>query len=363
MDTSAPLKDILEEYKDKPVDYVLNELNKVPFFMTEMTDEENPAVEALKAMAYEGEPDEIAQNFRNQGNDCFKLKQYKDAIAFYTKALDQNCKVDEIELACLGNRAQANMELKNYRRAINDCTKVLDRNPKNVKAWYRSSKAFLLLDRNEEAVVCVDYGLQCDPENADLKAIKALATARIQKLRDMEKARRLRQEQAELKKKTLNLALASRGFTRAFSEADADHRKAAGELKCELENPNDANSHLSVPALLLYPLTLESDIVQQASETDTVGGLLEMLFSQPPPWATADYRLGNLDVYAQTKPGGLAKAPLKTTLAKLFGTQKPDIIMVDDLARLYVVPKNQAAQWLSKWDKQQAQSQLTYLNQ
>ncbi|PRT53990.1 Hsp70/Hsp90 co-chaperone CNS1 [Wickerhamiella sorbophila] len=362
MDTSAPLKDILEEYKDKPVDHVLKELNKVPFFMTEMPDEENPAVEALKAMAYEGEPHEIAQNFRNQGNDCFKLKQYKDAIAFYTKALDQSCRVDEIELACLGNRAQANLELKNFRRAINDCTKVLDRDPKNVKAWYRSSKAFLLLDRSDEAIVCADYGLQCDPGSADLQTIKNSAATRRQKLRDMEEARRLRQEQAELQQKTLNLALASRGFTRAFAEADADHRRAAGELKCQLENPNDATSHLSVPALLLYPLSLESDIVEQASETDTVGGLLEMVFTQPPPWATADYRLGNLEVYAQTRTGGLAKAPLKASLAKLFGTQKPDIIMIDDLARLYVVPKNQASQWLSTWDKQQAQSQLSYSN-
>lgn len=360
LDTTAPLRDILDEYKDKPVEDVLKELNKVPFFMTQMPDEESPAVEALKAMAYEGEPHEIAQNFRTQGNDCFKTKQYQDAITFYTKALDQNCKDDEIELACLGNRAQANLELKNFRRAINDCTKVLERNPKNVKAWYRSAKAFLLLDRNDEAITCADYGLQVDSSNTDLQTIKDSASKRKQKLWEMQEARRMRQELEDTKKRTMNLALASREFTRAFSESDSDYRKAAGDLKCVLDDPLDATSHLSLPALILYPLKMESDIMQSVSETDSISSLLECLFSQPPAWADSDHRLGNLEVYAQTKLGGLAKAPLKTTLAKLFGTKKPDIIMIDDLARLYVVPKNRSSEWLATWDKKQAASQLTY---
>jgi len=91
VDTSLPLRDIAEQYKNKNADEMLADLNQIPFFMTEFKegDEENPQIEALRALAYDGEPDEIAENFKAQGNDCFKTKKFKDAIQFYTQALDQ----------------------------------------------------------------------------------------------------------------------------------------------------------------------------------------------------------------------------------------------------------------------------------
>lgn len=35
---------------------------------------ENVELEALKALAYEGEPHEIAENFKKQGNELYKAK-------------------------------------------------------------------------------------------------------------------------------------------------------------------------------------------------------------------------------------------------------------------------------------------------
>jgi len=56
---------------------------------------------------------EVAENFKNQGNECFKVgkSQYKDAIDYYTKALETKCKDDKIIEACLTNRAAVNLEL------------------------------------------------------------------------------------------------------------------------------------------------------------------------------------------------------------------------------------------------------------
>ncbi len=55
---------------------------------------------------------QVAKNFKEQGNDCFKTKQLKDAREFYTKALAVKCGVNEIDEACLNNRAQCNLDMR-----------------------------------------------------------------------------------------------------------------------------------------------------------------------------------------------------------------------------------------------------------
>ncbi|KAJ3560295.1 hypothetical protein NPX13_g9353 [Xylaria arbuscula] len=69
----------------KTVDEVVAELRKTPFFMTEL--EENDETEALKALAYEGTPLENASEFKEQGNECFRVKRWADAKEFYTKGV------------------------------------------------------------------------------------------------------------------------------------------------------------------------------------------------------------------------------------------------------------------------------------
>ena len=121
--------------KQKTADEVLAEMKKVPLFMNSLDDydEDNEQLQALRAIAYEGTRAEIGQNFREQGNDCVKQKQYLNARDFYTKALqalrgpvqprDPNEKdvvIDEeaeerqeraIEEACCTNRALCNLEM------------------------------------------------------------------------------------------------------------------------------------------------------------------------------------------------------------------------------------------------------------
>jgi tetratricopeptide (TPR) repeat protein len=140
---------------------LLKELDKVPLFMTEMPEEENESLAALQSLIYDGPPEEVAENFKNQGNDCFKVgkSQYKDAISYYTKALETNCKDNKIIEACLTNRAAVNLELGNYRQVLIDCSKALKLNPKNIKAYYRSAKALYALDKIEEAIDCCEHGL------------------------------------------------------------------------------------------------------------------------------------------------------------------------------------------------------------
>jgi len=157
-DLSSKMKDLLSgnpnatapslpptRLDSKTVDEQWLDLRKTPLFMTDFDpNEDNPELEALRALAYEGTPLEVATNFKEQGNDAAKSKRWSDAKEFYSKAVavlrrvsmtgnvdDQGefevrkrPKVEEVldeeeerarerglEELCLVNRALANLEL------------------------------------------------------------------------------------------------------------------------------------------------------------------------------------------------------------------------------------------------------------
>ena len=58
-----------------------------PFFATSIPEGGNELFDALAALKYEGTPDEQATNFKEQGNEWFKLGRYKDAYMFYSDGI------------------------------------------------------------------------------------------------------------------------------------------------------------------------------------------------------------------------------------------------------------------------------------
>lgn len=89
---SADMPPAMAEVKSQSVDELMKEMNRLPLFMTTLDETdgeggENLALEAIKALAYEGTRAEIAENFRQQGNECARAKQWKDAKEFYDKAI------------------------------------------------------------------------------------------------------------------------------------------------------------------------------------------------------------------------------------------------------------------------------------
>lgn len=92
--------------------------------------EENAALEALRALQYEGPPSEVMQNFKEQGNEAVQEKKWKDAREYYTKGLAvirdrhnpkfdtpadpaaEDGKVAVLEEQLYSNRARCNLELR-----------------------------------------------------------------------------------------------------------------------------------------------------------------------------------------------------------------------------------------------------------
>ncbi|KAF2268608.1 TPR repeat protein-like protein [Lojkania enalia] len=372
---SAALPPAMAEIKSQSVEKVLEEMNRLPLFMTTLDEtdgqgNENPGLEALKALAYEGTRAEVAENFRQQGNDCARVKQWADAKEFYDKAIaalrappsapdpeagiqvievelseeEEAKKESEIEEACFVNRALCNLEKKNYRSCIQDCASTLRLNPKNIKALYRSSLACLTLDKLPEAADACGRGLALDSSNASLQKLSTKIAARQTHLDALEKSRREREERAASEKATLELALKRRRILTRSTDQAPDLEDAA----VKLVRPLDPNSELSFPVLLLYPTHSQSDFIKTFSEKERLDQHLDYIF--PLPWDSEnEYTLDGVEAYMETIVGGLIKAGKKMALGKILGSGKTEV--VDGLIRINILPRAKAAEWIEDFKR------------
>lgn len=242
-----------------------------------------------------------------------------------------------------------NIHLKNYRRAINDCTSALVINNQNVKAWYRCGKAYLMLNKLEEAKECTRLGLTVDPNNRPLKELGEEIRKKEEGIVRRQQQEREREEFEKRKADTLQLALKARQVTVTRSIQTPDLEDAV----IQLEDPLDPASCLHYPLLFMYPISAQSDFVKAAAETSTLKDQLEMVLAEPPHWDVGhEYTPNNVVVYVETKVGGLAKAGPKAPFYKLV--KEGNIELVDGIIRLMVIPKNMSTLFVEEWKRRKA---------
>ncbi|KAI0143553.1 hypothetical protein GGR57DRAFT_349590 [Xylariaceae sp. FL1272] len=91
---------------------------------------------------------EQAEGFKSLGNKSFKEKQYKKAIAEYTKAIE----LMPESATYLSNRAAAYMSDAQYEKALDDCSRAVDLDPQNAKFLLRLARIYTNLGRPDEAM-------------------------------------------------------------------------------------------------------------------------------------------------------------------------------------------------------------------
>lgn len=378
----------------------LADLNKHPMFMTELdTSGDNEELAALQALAYEGTPLENATNFKEQGNECFREKRWTDAKEFYAKgvailaaeelrrakggkkrvrkaaepvAINPNADADDAtgpepaeptdedyeevdddpaevksEQTLLEtlyvNRAACHLELRNYRSCTLDCAAALRLNPHNLKALYRSARALLAVDKLPEARDACTRGLGLDAFNKPLQQlsqeIAAAATASAARAaRDAELA-----DQARRRTTLLQAALAARGIRTRSTGRPPDMEDARVALAPDDLDPASA---LIVPTLLLYPVHYESDFIKAFSERESLDQHFGYVF--PLPWDRAgEYTAAGVECYVESVNGGLVKIGRKVPLLKVLAGGNVEV--VDDLLKVFVVPKGRAEGWVREW--------------
>lgn len=391
------------------VDEAAENIKKHPLFMTELdpTDQENDEMlSALQALAYEGTPFENATNFKEQGNECFREKRWADGKEFYAKGIvilvseelrrgkglkrkakkakeikevkpesEQKTEVlgeegvqyhedaKEVEVeddpeeikkektlleTLYVNRAACHLELRNYRSCTLDCAAALRLNEKNVKAFYRSAKALLAVGKIAEADDACARGLEVDSSNT---ALKTLAGEIVKKneadtKKKQKEEKRLADERR--KEKVRNAALQARGIKIKTTGKPPDMEDAKVEL---VPDPLDPESSLAVPTMLLYPVDYETDFIKGFNEQECLEQHFGYVF--PLPWdKEGRYSSNTVECYVETASGGLAKVGRKVSLLKVLSGGNVEI--VDNLLKIYVLPRGRAEAWVKDFKAQKA---------
>ncbi|KAL2821396.1 hypothetical protein BDW59DRAFT_150049 [Aspergillus cavernicola] len=338
-------------------------LNKMPLFMTDISkagDEngENIMLDALRALQNEGTRGEVAQGFREQGNEAAKEKRWTDAKEFYSKSIavlrskedkwdkpedeaEEEKLLRQVEEASYINRALCHLELRNYRATTLDCAAVLQLHPGNVKAYYRSAMALYALDRIDESEDAAVRGLELDPENKPLQQVAAKAAERRASLERIAAKRKAEDERTRKEKLLLGTALRARQIRTRKTNQPPEMEDANIRLT---PDPLSPESTLEFPTVLLYPMDAESDFIKGFSETNSIEDHLEYIF--PLPWdSRKEYTIQSVDCYMDTSTGGLIKAGKKLPLLQILSGSNVEV--VDELVRIYVVPTKKNKEFIA----------------
>jgi len=191
--------------------------------------------------------------------------------------------------------------------------------------------------------------LKFDSANSALQSLLARVEKRQAHLAGLEKTRRDREQRAAREEATLRLALKQRNIIARRTANPPDMEDAA----MKLTDPLDANSTLSFPMILLYPLHAQSDFVKACGEEETIAQHLEYIL--PTPWdESREYSLQSVECYMETIQGGLIKAGKKVSILKLLESGKIEV--VDGLVKVNVVPKTRAAEWIDDFKRRKGKT-------
>lgn len=127
------------------------QMEEHPLLMTKPPDDPNeipPLVEAMRQLKYSEDcntPEELAKQYKMDGNELFKQKKFHDAVASYSKGIKYLEKelneTAELKSVLFSNRAACYVMMQQYQKAVNDCKEALRINPTNMRARQRMEES------------------------------------------------------------------------------------------------------------------------------------------------------------------------------------------------------------------------------
>lgn len=242
-----------------------------------------PLVEAMRQLKYDPEqndPKELAERYKKDGNENFRLKKYRWAVDNYSAGIRIKADDTELNSTLYGNRAAAHLRLGNMRSALNDSLVSVRLNPGNEKSVVRIGECYLYL---KDYATCVQYCRKHVLEHDRLQEVYKRA----------QKELALREEEAQSKQKAV--------------EAEAQHRSTLMHLVSKdrgidvrgdlFSSPHPASSgrhvelsdegHLMWPVIFVYPEFSQTDFIEYFDEETTFRQQLDQLFGDEadrPAW-------------------------------------------------------------------------------
>lgn len=368
----------------------LSSLDNTPLFMKELPSEgqENGedstgVLDALQSLTFDGTPDEVAENFKSQGNEYFIGKRYKEAKGFYTQGIDAFPTNKKLQETLLINRAACNLPLENYGMVLKDCSAALEINPESVKAFFRSSKALFALKRFVEAIDCCDHALLHDAKNEEVKKLRTQIEKKKGEEERKEKEKIERERREKEIKLTLNKAFLARGLWIETSTKPPENptpvhfdpesikgTQSANDIPLTQNtwrSPDPIRTPIVFPVIFFYPQYRQSDMISHFHEDTTLQAHLEMMFSGSVetrmPWdSKGDYIHTKLNLIATTKQKRILRIGKGLTLREAIDQcardpdpstqqQRDGMILQDGCLSFFIFPKGGEAEkeWITNF--------------
>ncbi|CAL7935579.1 unnamed protein product [Xylocopa violacea] len=313
-----------------PEDRWEQEMEKHPFFMKkapEPGEELSPLMEGLQQLKYgedDNTPEELANNYKEDGNFNYKYKKYRLAILSYTEGIRTKCSDNDLMAQLYNNRAAAHLMLRNYRSCLNDCKLALKLKPNYKKALNRAAICCFHIKDYDQCIDLCDRLLDEFSVDLEVSNLKSQAIAARERLkRDKRKQDRLEKKLNKEEDELISI-IQSRGVHLELIEG-----KRSPDLKdLEPQVPQiaqsrvhlDAQNKLIWPVMILYPEVQQTDFIQNFHEDTLLMEQLEELFNEPPEWDSQKrYTPQNVNVYFEGKDKcSLHKVNLCYSLGKIL---------------------------------------------
>lgn len=212
------------------------------------------------------------------------------------------------------------------------------------------------MSKLEEAKSAAIFANQSiEPENKSILNMLSVIERKEQELKIKEQKKQQEAQERENKKIMLESAMTLRNITNIRTHSPVE---LLNEGKIRLEDPRDFESQLIYPALIMYPTQDEFDFVGEVSELTTVQELIDLVMEGPQERfkkeGKQNFTAKKVLTFMETKAGGLIKAGKKVTFHDILKKETPDVPLFDNALKIYIVPKVESEEWISKWDKQKA---------
>lgn len=334
-----------------PEDRWQEEMDKHPFFMKKAPqpgDDVHPMLEGLQKLKYDPEEntaEELALNYKEDGNFYLKHKKFRTAIYSFTEGLKAKCAKPEIESVLYNNRSAAHFFLKNYRSSLSDAQKALEYNGEYAKSRWRAAQCAFYLNKFGLCTQFCEEILKRDRNDNEARdLLKRNKTKKLEIERDQ------RKEAAEAKRRLASFQQLTEVLkTRGIKFDDLKKNKLITE---ELLRPkflpledhpvhlDNDNETLSWPTAFSYPEFLFSDFYQQLSEDVVMEDCVNEMFKEPLPCDKSNsYRQSNLNIYYENRKAGCVhKVDLNKTIKEILNEK--GFFVTGGSLLFYVVPKN-----------------------
>uniref|UniRef100_A0A0A9YWE0 Tetratricopeptide repeat protein 4 n=8 Tax=Lygus hesperus TaxID=30085 RepID=A0A0A9YWE0_LYGHE len=303
-----------------PPDQLAEELSNHPFFLKKLPEDGSvPAlVDGLQQLKYsenDNTAEELALALKDDGNQAFKVANYRLAVMSYTEGLAKKCADKHINATLYNNRAAAHFRLKNYRSCYNDCKLALEMDSQYTKALVRLADACMELELFDE---CIAHCKMLEGTTGKAKEFREMAQKALKKKNEKSRDERktiFRRKKMESAVTSVENAILERGITMRNSDlANVENPLIGGPVSgVHLED-----GKLVWPVVLLYPEYSMTEVIQNFHEDSTFQEQLGEVFAERPEWdVERKYNLNSIRIYYEddSKPH---EVKLKSTLKSVI---------------------------------------------